>query len=217
MTDEPNAGASGGRRTQAERSAASRARLLDATIECLMIYGYSDTTTTKIAKVAGLTRGAQLHHFRAKSDMVVAAIEHLAQLRAQAVMAEVDRFDPGSNFFTSLLDYLWELHQGPLFAATVELWVAARTDRALAREIEKVEPIVNTALIAAAEHVMPAGSSASKELGDFVFTAMDTLRGILVASFVDGDADRAKRRWRRACRVLVAAAPRRVFDGPTGA
>ena len=216
MTDEPNVGASGGRRTQAERSAATRARLLDATIECLITYGYSATTTPRIAKIAGLTRGAQLHHFRAKSDMVVAAIERLAQLRAQAVMDEVDRFDPGSDFFTSLLDYLWELHQGPLFAATVELWVAGRTDRVLAGEIEKVEPIVNTALIAAAEHVLPAAAAASKELGDFVFTAMDALRGILVASFVDGDAARAKRRWQRACRVLVTAAPP-VFDAPSGA
>lgn len=208
MTEKPNAGSPDGRRTQAERSAATRARLLDATIECLMTYGYSDTTTPRIADVAGLTRGAQLHHFRAKSDMVVAAVAHLAQLRAQAVTDEVDRFDPGSDFFSSLLDYIWDLHQGPLFAVTVELWVAARTDRALASEIEKVEPIVNDALIAAAVHVMPAAGSASKDLGDFVFTAMDTLRGILVSGFVDGDPDRARRRWRRACRFLVAAAPR---------
>jgi hypothetical protein len=94
--------------------------------------------------------------------------------------------------------------------------VAGRTDRVLAGEIEKVEPIVNTALIAAAEHVLPAAAAASKELGDFVFTAMDALRGILVASFVDGDAARAKRRWQRACRVLVTAAPP-VFDAPSGA
>jgi len=36
---------------------------------------------------------------------------------------------------------------------------------------------------------------------------MDALRGILVASFVDQDAERARRRWDRACehlRVLLA-------------
>jgi AcrR family transcriptional regulator len=207
MTEERGAGASEGRRTQAERSAATRTKLLDATVECLMTYGYCDTTTPRIAELAGLTRGAQLHHFRSKSDMVVAAVEHLAQLRAQAVIDEVDRFDPGADFVSSVLDYVWELHEGPLFAATVELWVAARTDRVLAGEIERVEPIVNNALVAAAEHLMPGGS-ASKELRDFVFTAMDTLRGILLASFIDGDAGRAKRRWQRACKALAAAAPR---------
>lgn len=174
-----------------------------------MTYGYSDTTTPRIAKIAGLTRGAQLHHFKAKSDMVVAAIEHLAHLRAQAAIDGVDGFAPGADLLSSLLDYLWELHQGPFFTVAAELWVAARTDRTLAGEIEKVEPIVNNGLITAVSHIIPtAAATESKELGDFLFTAMDTARGIMVASFPDTDGERAKRRWRRASKVLLAAAPR---------
>ncbi|MGC1150849.1 MAG: TetR/AcrR family transcriptional regulator, partial [Mycobacterium sp.] len=38
------------RRTQAERSAAMRTRLLDATIECLVSYGYAGTTTPRVAE-----------------------------------------------------------------------------------------------------------------------------------------------------------------------
>ncbi|MGA8126368.1 MAG: helix-turn-helix domain-containing protein, partial [Mycobacterium sp.] len=56
------------RRTQAERSAAMRTRLLDATIECLVSYGYAGTTTPRVAERAGVTRGAQIHHFRSKED-----------------------------------------------------------------------------------------------------------------------------------------------------
>jgi hypothetical protein len=41
-----------------------------------------------------------------------------------------------------------------------------------------------------------------KELRNFVYTAMDALRGILLASFVDGDTARARRRWSRACEHL---------------
>jgi hypothetical protein len=100
-----------------------------------------------------------------------------------------------------VLDFLWEAHQGPMFVATLELWVAARTDPVLARQIERVEPVVNSTLIAAISQLVP-DHTAQKEIRNVVYTAMDALRGILVASFVDRDAERARRRWDRACEHL---------------
>ncbi|MFL0276870.1 TetR/AcrR family transcriptional regulator [Mycobacterium sp. SMC-19] len=186
------------RRTQAERSAAMRTRLLDATIECLVSYGYSGTTTPRIAELAGVTRGAQIHHFRSKEDLVVAAVEHLAQQRTQAAIRELGQVRSIPDPVKMALDFLWEAHQGPMFIATVELWVAARTDRVLAQHIERVEGVVNGTLVAAIARLMP-GRPAQKEIRNVVYTAMDALRGILVSNFVDDDAQRARRRWDRAC------------------
>ncbi|MGB3476058.1 MAG: TetR/AcrR family transcriptional regulator [Mycobacterium sp.] len=186
------------RRTQAERSAAMRTRLLDATIECLVSYGYSGTTTPRIAELAGVTRGAQIHHFRSKEDLVVAAVEHLAQQRTQAAIRELGQVRSIPDPVKTALDFLWEAHQGPMFIATVELWVAARTDRVLAQHIERVEGVVNGTLVAAIAQLMP-GHPAQKEIRNVVYTAMDALRGILVSNFVDDDAQRARRRWDRAC------------------
>jgi AcrR family transcriptional regulator len=189
------------RRTQAERSAATRARLLDATVECLITYGYAGTTTPRVAELAGVTRGAQIHHFPSKEHLVVAAIEYLAQQRAQAAIAELGRVKASTDLISTVLDFMWEAHQGPMFIAAMELWVAARTDRVLARQIERVEPLVNSALIAAVAQLIPE-RQAQKPIRDVAYTAMDALRGILVASFVDQDADRARRRWDRACAHL---------------
>jgi AcrR family transcriptional regulator len=194
------------RRTQAERSAAMRTRLLDATVECLVTYGYAGTTTPRVAERAGVTRGAQIHHFRSKEDLVVAAIEHLAQQRVQAAMQEFGRVQASSDPVSTVLDFLWEAHQGPMFVATVELWIAARTDDILARHIERVEPVVNSTLISAIAQLVP-DHAMRKELRNFVYTAMDALRGILLNSFVDRDTARARRRWNRACdqlRIVVA-------------
>jgi AcrR family transcriptional regulator len=194
------------RRTQAERSAAMRTRLLDATVECLVTYGYAGTTTPRVAERAGVTRGAQIHHFRSKEDLVVAAIEHLAQQRVQAAMREFGRVEASSDPVSTVLDFLWEAHQGPMFIATVELWVAARTDPVLAAHVERVEPVVNSTLISAIAQLVPDHAT-RKELRNFVYTAMDALRGIMLNSFVDGDTGRARRRWDRACenlRVIVA-------------
>jgi AcrR family transcriptional regulator len=201
MTTTRSAGTA--RRTQAERSAAMRTRLLDATVECLVTRGYAGTSTHRVVELAGVTRGAQVHHFPSKEDLVVAAIEHLAEQRTQAAIREFSRVQPISNPTSKVLDYLWESHQGPIFAATVELWIAARTDPALARQVERVEPIVNGALVGAIAHLMPE-ESAQKEMRDLVYTAMDALRGILVSSFGDPDPQRARRRWDRVCVHLRA-------------
>jgi AcrR family transcriptional regulator len=196
------------RRTQAQRSAEMRNRLLDATVECLVTYGYAGTSTHRVVELAGVTRGAQVHHFRSKEDLVVAAIEHLAEQRTHAAIREIGRVASTPDPVSMALDYLWDSHQGPIFAATVELWIAARTDPVLAAQVERVEPIVNGALVAAIGQLLPE-RAAQKELRDILYTAMDALRGILISSFGDPDPQRAHRRWDRVCvhlRVLLGVA-----------
>ncbi|RJO72204.1 TetR/AcrR family transcriptional regulator [Nocardia panacis] len=185
------------RRTQEQRSSEMRVRLLDATIDCLVEYGYTGTTTPRVAERAGVTRGAQVHHFGSKTDLVVAAISHLAQRRAEVAMREMSRVRIGDDPVGAALDLLWDLHQGPLFIAAVELWVAGRTDPVLAVELAKVEPFVNNAVLLAVSRFVP-DELRRKEARDFVYSAMDALRGILLSHFIDPDIERARRRWGRA-------------------
>ncbi|MEV6561939.1 helix-turn-helix domain-containing protein [Nocardia sp. NPDC051756] len=199
------------RRTQEQRSTEMRTRLLDATIDCLVEYGYAGTTTPRVAERAGVTRGAQVHHFGSKTDLVVAAISHLAQLRAETAMREMAKVERGDDPVAAALEFLWELHQGPLFIATVELWVAGRTDPVLAAAMEKVEPFVNNAVLMAVARFVP-DEIRRKEARDFIYTAMDALRGILVSNFVDPDNERAQRRWRRATAHLRNIAEAALAD-----
>jgi AcrR family transcriptional regulator len=125
-------------RTQAERRATTRAALLDATVACLAEFGYTGTTTTEIARRAGVSRGAQVHHFPTKETLVIAAIDHLLERRLEeyaktfAALPD-DRRDPATA-----LDLLWTMFTGPTFAAWLELVVAARTDPALKAELKTV-------------------------------------------------------------------------------
>ncbi len=193
------------RRTQEQRSSEMRVRLLDATIDCLVEFGYAGTTTPRVAERAGVTRGAQVHHFGSKNDLVVAAISHLAQRRTEAAIQELGRVRGGNDPIGVALDFMWELHQGPLFIAAMELWVAGRTDPVLAAALEKVEPFVNNAVLMAVSQLVP-DEMQRKEVRDFAYTAMDTLRGILVSNFISPDPERAHRRWRRASAHLRRAA-----------
>lgn len=193
-------------RTQEERSSATRAAILDATIDCLVEYGYVGTTGPRVAERAGVTRGAQVHHFGSKADLVVAAVKHLAARRAAAAVHDIAPIlAAGDDAVERALDMLWEMHRGPLFIATMELWIASRTDRDLARQVAQFEPVVTNALLGALAQVAPA-ASIGKPTRDFVYLAMDAIRGILVADFVDQDPDRLDRRWRRAKRNLLDTA-----------
>src|SRR4051812_49891244 len=116
------------RRTQDERSSAMRERLLDATIECLVEYGYAGTTVTRIAERAGVTRGAQVHHYRTKADLVTAAVSYLAGRSAEVGASMIEQAVRADDPVGGLLDLLWDMHQGPTFTAPVQPWVAARTD-----------------------------------------------------------------------------------------
>jgi AcrR family transcriptional regulator len=77
------------RRTQAERSASTQRLLLDATVACLVELGYGGTTTSAVVERAGVSRGAQLHHYGTRQHLMGAAVEHLAARRLEWVRTEV--------------------------------------------------------------------------------------------------------------------------------
>lgn len=187
----------GGRRTQAERTAAMRQRLLDATVDCLVTYGYADTTTTRVAEFAGVTRGAQVHHFRSKEDLVIAAVEHLAQQRADKALTELWRVADSADTASAILDFLWELHTGKFYVATIELWVASRTDPVLAEQVKRVEPVVVAAVLASVAQLLP-NEAGRQDLRHATYTAMDAMRGLMLWHFIEGDEERLLRRWHRA-------------------
>jgi AcrR family transcriptional regulator len=119
------------RRSQAERSAATQARLLDATIECLVERGWAATSTTEVVRRAGVSRGAQVHHFPTKEDLVLAAVEHLLDRRIADFEATFHDLPPEQRSPATAMRLLYENCFRDTFEAWLELVVAARTDPAL--------------------------------------------------------------------------------------
>jgi AcrR family transcriptional regulator len=203
-------------RTQEERSAAMRRRLLDATVDCLVEYGYAGTTTTKVADRAGVTRGAQVHHFPTKTDLVVSAIRYLAAKRTELAFAELNRLRESADPIRDALDLLWEMHRGPIFSATVELWVASRTDSELRRHMSVAEPIATSSLVEFGKALLPDYAN-HPEFLHAVYTAMDVVRGILVASWATRDQSQLDARWARGSRHLRILFEHLMVDAGTAA
>lgn len=91
-----------------------------------------------LARRAGVSRGAQQHHYPTKAELVAAAIEHLLERqRAEYEQAFVE-LPPAQRTIEGALDLLWSVFQGPTFTALLELAAAARTDDALRRQCVQV-------------------------------------------------------------------------------
>ena len=118
-----------GRRTQAERRTATRSALVRATVGALVELGYARTTTQEVQSRAGVSRGALTHHFTAKADLVLAAMDHLYEEFSESVRKAAAALpaDPASRIRLGI-ELIWERFDGPLFVASMELWTAARTD-----------------------------------------------------------------------------------------
>jgi len=192
-----------------------RRRLLDATIDCLVRYGYAGTTTTRVTELAGVTRGAQVHHFPTRADLVAAAVRHLAIKRTELAFEKIAAVRASADPLDAALDLMWEIHQGPILYATIEMWVAARTDPELRKQLTKVEPAARASLIEFAEAAF-GDYATNPRFRHIMYTAMDAVRGILLMGLSDQDSTNLDKRWRRAkgdLRDLIdAAMPLKVTD-----
>ncbi|MDM7490894.1 TetR/AcrR family transcriptional regulator [Rhodococcus sp. CSLK01-03] len=129
-----------------EQRQRTRETLLDATIECLVTHGYAGTTTQRIQDLAGVSRGALLHHFGSKSELLVAAIHHTAAARLDRFTRLVAELDEGPEALEQMVMAIREAMAGPSFQAAIELWAASRTDSQLRDALLPAERTLGAAL-----------------------------------------------------------------------
>lgn len=164
-------------RTQADRTAATRRTLIDATVNSLIKRGFARTTTTTIAQDAGVSLGALSHHFPSKSDLLIATVADLLQRRqeefrksAAAVADQPDRVE-------KVIDLLWAAFSGPTFVAWVELWVGGRRDPKLAPAVLDMQEQFNSSSRALFRELFPPQQSAEAGLTEasmwFAFSVME--------------------------------------------
>ncbi len=117
---------------QARKSAQTRLQVVEAAIACLVELGYKRTTTTVIAQRAGLSRGAMLHHFPSRGDIIRATVEHLNAKRLKAFRKTIAGLPNDETRVRRALQAYLRHVRHPLYVAFLDLWVAARTDPELA-------------------------------------------------------------------------------------
>jgi len=182
------------RRSQAERSAATRDALLEATITCLVEDGYANTTTSRVAERAGVSRGAHLHHFQTRSALVAAAMERLARLRSEELLLAADALPAGRERVARGLDLVWESYASPRFQAALALWAQARTDPELRAHLVDVERVLDRQTLELARRLFP-GISTRADFDRRVEMAVATIRGLALLDTLHPGSDRNRKQW----------------------
>ncbi|HVV74808.1 MAG TPA: helix-turn-helix domain-containing protein [Mycobacteriales bacterium] len=155
-----------------------RRRLLDATISSLHELGYRRTTTREVQQRAGVSRGALLHHFASRSELIVAAMEHLANERVDEVMRLAGSPPPtASRRRQWAVEVLWSTFDGPLFTASLELWLAARTDDDLLAALGPRERALGRAIRDVARSLFGPELSAADGFNENLEIMLDAMRG----------------------------------------
>jgi AcrR family transcriptional regulator len=182
---------------QEQRSRVTRGRLLEATVDCLAERGWAGTSTTLVSQRAGVSRGAQLHHFPSKEALVLAAVEHLAERRRDEMAVAAAAVPVGAGRTRAVLGMLAEHFTGPVFGAALELWVAARTDARLHAALAPLEQRLGRQTHRLTVELLGAddGDPAEREL---VQATLDLVRGLGLADTLADDGMRRARvldRW----------------------
>jgi AcrR family transcriptional regulator len=176
------------RRTQVERSAATRAALLDAAIACLVEEGYAKTTTRRIAERAGVTPGALQHHFASKAALLGELIGYMRAKTMSEMFAEGVPSTPSiRKRHELLLDRMWRIYRGPLFTALIELAIGARTDPELLQHIAGAHDEMGHLNAIAAPILFPEHADRA-ELVPLIVSGQSTMRGLALMGLA-GEAD----------------------------
>jgi AcrR family transcriptional regulator len=85
------------RRTQAERTAATRAALLGAARDLFASKGFSEVSTQEIVATAGVTRGALYHQFSDKAELFTAVYEEVEAELVAAVATGIAQDEPSNS------------------------------------------------------------------------------------------------------------------------
>ncbi|MBD3916679.1 TetR family transcriptional regulator [Nocardioides hwasunensis] len=186
-----------------------RARLLDATLELLVERGFAGTSTTLVSERAGVSRGAQLHHFPTKNALVVAAVEHLTERRGAELSAAFEELgaEPVATAadrrtrLRAVVEMLGDHFASPVFTAALELWVAARTDEALLAAVAPLEQRVGRETHRLTVAALGADES-RPGVRELVQATLDLVRGLALASTITDDSARRRRILREWADVL---------------
>jgi AcrR family transcriptional regulator len=163
------------RRTQADRSAATKAALAGAAIEVLIEKGWAETTVIEVCTRVGVTRGAFHHHYNTLPELLGDALRRLYAETIQVkprVVTDV----------SGLVDVTWKALGNPRFKAVIEAWLAMANDPSLRAEIGPV--VAEFAGMVKPDNITAILTTAEKR--DFFLTAREAMLGLALGRATNG-------------------------------
>ncbi|WP_338618925.1 TetR/AcrR family transcriptional regulator [Pigmentiphaga sp. CHJ604] len=201
------------RRTQANRSRDARERLLAATIEVLMRSGYNGLTTKEVARCAGMSNGALMHHYATKAELVVAATAEIYEESIRRGQREAHTPEAIDRPIEGFIKDCWSVYFDWPFIAAIEVIMVARTDPDLMSKIlpvmERYRSSTNTLWLEVFRKAGFSGEQAQLALN----LSLNLVRGMALNNLWQHDAAHYERYIQDWVRMVYQQFPRHAEGG----
>jgi AcrR family transcriptional regulator len=144
------------------RSVATRARLVESAVEILVEQGLAGASTPRIAERARMSQGALFKHFPTKDAILATAVESMlhgfvSDFETQMQVARLHARSPADAdaLVTAACAALWKIFRTREMRATFEVYIAARTDDAIAHRLAPILDRHRDAILAQARALFP--------------------------------------------------------------
>lgn len=169
-------------RTQQQRREETIARLLDASIETIIEFGYARTSAALIAKRAQVSDGALFRHFPTMRELMAATLREAARRQLASYASRIAQIPADTRGPEAVMSILRDLTRNPTNGVIYELAVAARTDEKLRATLKDELEMFDRKILDAAKATPSADEL--KAFGEENFEALVT---VLINAF-DGAA-----------------------------
>lgn len=163
------------RRTQADRSATTKAALADAAIEVLVEKGWAATTVIEVCNRVGVSRGAFHHHYDSLPELLADALRRL-----YVEMVGPRRYEVSG--LSDLVNITWKAIGNPRFKAVLEAWLAMANDPSLRGELGVV--VTEFASLVSPDAMTSILKGAERR--DFFITARESMIGLALGRATNG-------------------------------
>jgi len=196
------------RRRQKDRNAETRLKLIDAAARTIFKLGYGRASIGEIVKEAGLSKGAHLHHFQTKEQLMAATIEHLfAEVRARQERVAIKK--PSTvEVIEARFEDAAEAAFDWRFIALLEIWMASRTEPLLHKAFIAYEARHAAARRRWVEEYFADEARLTPDLLNILGGLNFLLRGLFLQQILGGEwrTDPTWRYWRHVIAKLLADA-----------
>jgi AcrR family transcriptional regulator len=181
------------RRTQAQRSADMRRRVLDAAVQMLADKGYAGFRTADVADAAGVSKGALTHHFATKDALVLDTLEHVFRIASDKARQRAHGKRSVDAAIGALLDDSRDFFFSDLFLIAIDLAIQSGHDSPNGAQIQKMSrdhraPVEQAWLAALVDAGVPAALAE-----DLLWLTISIVRGLAVRRLLADDPARFER------------------------
>lgn len=112
-----------------------RARLAKAAFEVIRDKGHSSFRTALVSAYAGVSQGAQVHHFADKDGLVLAALDYAFTQAESRSVARAERVKTRADALNGVVDDFQNFFMGDEFWVGLDITLAASKTKALSRRV----------------------------------------------------------------------------------